>query len=290
MPIHPRASIVNPIWPDHSGRGSEDAPAVDLRRLGAAVDQALARGDLAAVTTLVTLALTHLPRHLATYERLLRGLWEDKRWEEGDEWGRRLLQADPGNALAWRAVARAAEERRERERANTIWRRAFEVSPYDPDIRAGLVRTSIGGGDPLRLTQACLGSLYMRGYRWQHAAAIYRALIAADSRRIDFQVNLMTAFWRLGRNREAYRLARTLVRDHPLLIIPWVVLSALGDDADRILARNPLDTMDPDGEFTRGWLRLDLAPPAERANVALPFQGPVMLSVNEEEAKLLALP
>jgi hypothetical protein len=68
-----------------------------------------------------------------------------------------------------------------------------------------------------------------------------------------------------------------------------VVVSALGDDNDRILARNPLDTMDPDGEFVRGWLRLGLAPPAERTQVPLPFQGPVMFPVSEEEAKLLPL-
>lgn len=271
----------------HSNDGV--ATPVELGRWGLAIDQALDRRDVAVASSLAMVTLTRLPRHLATYERLLRSLWIGKRWEEGGEWGRRLLQADPGNALAWRAVARAAEERRERERANTIWRRAFEVAPYDPDIRAGLVRTSLGGGDPLRLTQACLGALYLRGYRWQHAVAIYRSLIAADSRRIDFQVNLMMALWRLRIGREAYRLARHLVHDHPLLIMPWVVVSALGDENDRTLAQNPLDTMDPDGEFTRHWLRLDLAPPVERTQIPLPFRGAVTFSVTEEEAKLLPL-
>jgi len=48
--------------------------------------------------------------------------------------------------------------------------------------------------------------------------------------------------------------------------------------------------MDPDGEFTRGWLRLDLAPPAERTRIPLPFQGAATISVTKEEAELLALP
>jgi len=254
---------------------------------GRAMDQALDSQTPEAVAPLAQVILARLPRHLPTYERLLRALWSLKHWQEGDEWGRRLLQADPSNPLAWRAVARAAEERHERAQANMIWRRAFEVSPYAADIRAGLARTSIGVRDPLALTPACLGALYMRGYRWQHAAAIHRSLIAADARRIDFQVNLMVALWRLDSTREAYRLARHLARNHPLLIMPWIVVSVLGDETDLALAQNPLATMDPDGEFVRRWLRLDQASPAERALVRLLPGTPVTLTVTENEVNLL---
>lgn len=36
----------------------------------------------------------------------------------------------------------------------------------------------------------------------------------------------------------------------------WVVLATLGDTDDRALARNPIQTMDPDGEFVQAWLHI----------------------------------
>lgn len=49
----------------------------------------------------------------------------------------------------------------------------------------------------------------------------------------------------------------------------WVVLNALGDVDDKALARNPIRTMDPDGEFVRAWLRLpwDRTPTPLRATL-----------------------
>jgi hypothetical protein len=45
----------------------------------------------------------------------------------------------------------------------------------------------------------------------------------------------------------------------------WVVLASLGDVDDRALARNPIQTMDPDGEFVQSWLRI----PWERAQTPM---------------------
>ncbi len=92
---------------------------------------------------LAQVVLKRMPRHLETYQWLLQAAWQLKQWDEGEEWGRRLLQADPNNALAWRAVARGVEERGERAQSHAIWQRAFEVAPFDPDVRSGLSRTSL---------------------------------------------------------------------------------------------------------------------------------------------------
>jgi tetratricopeptide (TPR) repeat protein len=255
---------------------------------GRAMDQTLRAGDAAAVAPLAQVVLERYPRHLPTYARLLEAFWQLRRWEEGEEWARRLLNADPCYGRAWRAVARAAEARQDRAAAHAIWQRAFEVDPYQPDIRVGLSRTTLGDSKPLQISQAGLGTLYLRGYRWSHAATIYRALIAVDARRIDFQINLMTALWRTGDDASAYQLARHLTREHPLLLLPWVVLNDLGDDNDRVLAHNPIATMDPDGEFVRRRLRIDLAPPNERATDKRLATGPVPLAVSPAEAKFLS--
>lgn len=84
------------------------------------------------------------------------------------------------------------------------------------------------------LDSACLGALYLRGERWPHAAGAYR-VVQADDRRIDFQMNWLLALWQGGMRQEAYRLARTLSRRQPHLLVAWAVLGVLGDVNDRTL-------------------------------------------------------
>jgi tetratricopeptide (TPR) repeat protein len=223
------------------------------------MDRALARAEPEMAARAAEDVLRRLPRHLATYQRLLQATWALKRWEDGEDWARRLLQADPSNPLAWRALAQAAEQRGLRGQAHAIWRRAFEMSPYDPDIRAGLARTSLDNPEALGLDLACLAVIYLRGLRWEAAARTYRQLVKADPRRIDFLLYLMAALWRSHATDEAYALARHLVQTHPHLLLAWVVLDATGDENDQALARNPIETMDPDGEYVGEVLGIPLS-------------------------------
>lgn len=268
----------------NNGTSTADADTIvtSLTTWSAAVEAALQLDEPLRAATLAQVILRRLPRHLPTYQRLLRAAWHLKRWAEGEEWGRRLLRADPANALAWRALARAAEQRGQRALAHATWQRAFEVDPYEPEIRGGLDRTLLrtadaGAGNPAvqPLNLACLARIYVRGYRWGRAGAIYRQLIQAAPQRIDFQVGLLAALWQQRLRAEAYELARYLTQHHPHLIIAWSVLDDLGDVNDKALARDPIATMDPDGEFVRTWL-------------ALPFtRGQVELVVSEREAALV---
>ncbi|HRW03973.1 MAG TPA: hypothetical protein P5121_02690 [Caldilineaceae bacterium] len=238
-----------------------------------AMEKQLAVADLAAVTTLAKSILRRLPRHVATYRRLIEVAWELGRWEEGEYWGRRLLLADPTSALAWQALAMAAEQRGERAQAHAIWQRAFESAPYDPAIRAGLSRTTLHPTDApstpvgelptLILNLACLATLYRRGQRWEQAVQSYRQLLQADARRIDFQLGLMTALWQQHARQSAYPLAQHLTRQHPHLLLAWVALQALGDENDQALAWAPIAAMDPDGEYVSQWFAIHYeAPPA----------------------------
>ncbi|MGL4649313.1 MAG: hypothetical protein ACRC1H_07880 [Caldilineaceae bacterium] len=227
----------------------------DERRLlhtwNLAIERALREERPADAVRLAHPVLRQLPRHLATYYRLIRAAWMLRRWDEGDAWGRRLLRADPGNALAWRAVAMAVEQRGERGRAAARWQRAFECDPYEPEVRAGLVRTSLDLARLPQLNEACLGSLLLRGYRWEQAVTHFRVLTEFDGRRLDFQSNLLLALWQHERQQEAYDLARRLSQTQPYLLIAWVVIDEAGDENDKALARHPLSTMDPDGDYVR---------------------------------------
>lgn len=224
-----------------------------------AIDLALARAEPGVAARLATTVLQQHPRHLATYQRLLHVTWATKRWNEGEDWARRLLQADPANAHAWRSLARAAEARDKRGQAHAMWRRAFEMSPYDPEIRAGLARTSLEDPNALALDLACLAMIYLRGLRWEAASRVYRQLVKADPRRIDFQLCLMLTLWQSRAAEEAYALAHHLVQNRPYLLPAWVVLDATGDENDKALARSPIETMDPDGGYMSRGLGVPVA-------------------------------
>lgn len=245
-----------------------------------AIDLAQARAEPEVAARLAATVLQQTPRHLATYQRLLQITWAMKRWDEGEDWARRLLQADPGNALAWRGLARAAEQRGKRGQAHAMWRRAFEMHPYDPEIRAGLARTSLDDPHALALDLACLAAIYLRGLRWEAAARAYRQLVKADARRIDFQLCLMLALWQSRAVEEAYALAHHLVQSQPHLLPAWVVLDATGDENDQALARSPVETMDPGGDYMSSVLGVPVPSRAEAA--------PVTLAVTSEEAAWLA--
>lgn len=246
-----------------------------LSTWNAALERALQEEQPARTVQLAHVVLRHFPRHLPTYYRLVRAAWQLHRWEEGASWARRLLRADPANALAWRAVAFAAEQQRERARAHARWLRAFECDPYEPDIRSGLARTNLDAAYLPALTEPCLAALYLRGQRWEQAAALYGVLAQNDPRRLDFQCGLLIGLWQGRADREAYALAQRLTQAQPHLLLGWVVTDALGDANDRALARNPLLTMDPDSDYVRSVL--GLSAPARA----------VPLRVAENEQKLL---
>ena len=250
---------------------------IDLAQISGAIEAQLTVGNYEAAAALSRVVLMRLPRHLPTYQRLLRATWALKRVPEGEDWARRLLQADPANALAWRSLAYAVEQKGMRNSARAMWRRAFEADPYHPDIRSGLSRTSLDRRDALVLNTACLASLYLRGGRWAHAASTYWGLMQAEGRRIDFPLHCAVALWQQNARQEAYRLARQLTQRHPHLLLAWVVVSSLGDVDDRALARNPIQSMDPDGEYVRQWL-------------GIPFAGTAaLLQITAKEAALLEM-
>ena len=244
------------------------------------IDIALARGEAEEAARLAQVVLDHLPRHLATYQRLLQITWTLKRWDEGEDWARRLLQADPGNPWAWQALAAASEQRGQRAQSHALWQRAFEMNPYAPEVRAGLARTSLDEPNALTLDFACLAMIYLRGLRWEPAARAYRQLVKADPRRIDFQLCLMAALWQSHANDEAYALARHLVHSQPHLLLAWVALEALGDANDKALAAHPITSMDPEGDYVAGLLGTTLMPRSANA--------PLLLQVDPVEAEWLA--
>ncbi len=223
-----------------------------LRDWCTGVDRAIQAGEYTQAIRLLRVVLARLPRHLPSYERLLHLIWWLKRWDEGVDWSRRLLRADPHHELPWVVWARSLEHAGEPERARRIWQRALEYAPYSRVVREGVLRTHVGvSSNSLTLTRAALATLYRHGQRWAQAAALYRGLVQAFPARLDLRCALLEALWRGERRAEALETARALSRSHPDLYLPWLVMDRLGDPDDRALARAPLAALDVDREYAR---------------------------------------
>lgn len=222
------------------------------------IDDLVAKDRLQDAMLPIRIILNHFPRNLFTYQRLLDIYWQLGRMKEGHEWGRRLLRADPGNSLAWRAVAAGVEQEGERAQARQLWQRAFDANPYDPEIRAGLSRTSIHEPAPLSFNQACIASLLLRTRQWQRAQKEYESLVNRYPLRIDFQLGRLISQWQNKQSQRAYQLALHLLQLEKNLLFPWIVLDMVGDVNDKALAHNPIQLMDADGSYCRTWLGVDV--------------------------------
>ena len=246
-----------------------------LSRWGKLIEGHIESGQPNEALVAIRVVLKHLPRHLCTYQRLLRVLWMQKRWGEGKEWAARLLRADPANTLAWQTFAIVAEEREQRALARSMWQRAFDMEPYSPEIRMGLSRTTIVAANPLELSEAALASLAIKTRQWRRAAKLYTNLAKSNQQRTDFRLRQVVALWQGGAPRQARMLARQLVEANHHLVIGWAVLNAVGDRNDISLALNPLQQMDPEGQYAREWMHVDLP------------HAPIHLVVTERDEQLL---
>lgn len=246
---------------------------VALARWNQAIDDLIQHRKADDAIPRIRTVLRNLPRHLPSYFRLLQAVWLLRRWDEGQDWALRLLRADPCNELAWAVLANAAEEQGRLAEARRFWQQAFENAPYNQHIRAGMVRTSPGTENPLRLTHPALASLCRMDGRWDRAAELYTSLRAEQPQRPDLLCGLMESLWRAGQEAEALGMALSRIRQEPNCIIAWVVSVHAGDETDQALSQAPLAALDADGEYS-----------AVRFGAELPVGTPASIGVSNAEA------
>jgi len=112
---------------------------------------------------------------------------------------RRTLGADPEATIPYAGLGLIYEERGLLEEA--IWQleRAFELTPYNKEIRASLLDlyTQRDAVPPPRrkLNRAALARIYMSGHLYDRAISELRDLLREDPMRIDLRVALAEALW-----------------------------------------------------------------------------------------------
>ena len=239
---------------------------VQLSAWGKAIDTALDEGEIHRAVALAQLLLRKQPRHLATYERIIHLCWTARRWEEGREWGLRLLRGDPSNVLGWGILALSAEKRAEKQAegggqtnlstAHSLWDRALALDPYNAEVRAGWQRTATDLTTQPVLTQAALAFLQLRAKRWEAALPQFFALSRLDSGQVIYSQGYLLSLWRTQDSRAARQLAQELTTTHRGMLAGWLVLASMGDVNDRAIAQGHVQSLDPDGEYATRWLGL----------------------------------
>lgn len=228
----------------------ESAPEVELDQWCSRIDALLAQQQTVDALFLIQGLLRRLPRYLPAYVQMLQAHWLARRWEEGALWARRLLRADPTQELGWAMLAQWTEAKGQPTGAHRYWRLAFEQAPYHRTIRSGLVRTTVGRGQPLMLNRAALATIYRTSGQWQKSLELYSLLAREHPQRVDYQCGLLEAYWQLRQAEPALALARRLVSQEVHLILGWLVSADLGDENDQALAQAPLASLDRDGAYT----------------------------------------
>ena len=241
---------------------------VQLSAWGKAIDTALDEGEIHRAVALAQLLLRKQPRHLATYERIIHLCWTARRWEEGREWGLRLLRGDPSNVLGWGILALGAEKRAEKraekqaERggqadlstAHGLWDRALALDPYNAEVRAGWRRTANDPTTQPVLTQAALAFLQLRAKEWASALPLFDTLSRLDSGQVIYSMGRLLSLWRTQNGPGARGLAQELTASHRSMLAGWLVLASVGDVNDRAIAQGHVQSLDPDGEYATRWL------------------------------------
>lgn len=266
------------------------------------MDTALDRGEVQTAVALAHLLLRKQPRHLATYERIIHICWTARRWEEGREWGLRLLRGDPSNVLGWGMLALAAEKRGEQgnrgggpvgpvgpvgqDVAHSLWQRALALDPYNAEVRAGWSRTAIStppgqsqmgdnGPQPV-LNQAALAFLQLRAKRWAVALPLFTDLARLDNGQVVYSMGHLLSLWRTQKSGPARLLAQELTTAHRGMLAGWLVLSHVGDANDRAIAQGYVQSLDPDGEYAIRWL----GPASQRADYAISLSAQEQASLD----------
>lgn len=175
--------------------------------------------------------LHSFPKHLETYCLLAQASLETDDLAGAADLFRRVLSADPENVMALVGMAVISEAREQMEEALWYLERAYELQPFNPELRRelGRVRESYLGTAPERveLTPGALARLYMRQGQYAHAIAEFRRLLKQDAKRYDLQVGLTEALFRAERADEAGKLAQNVLAEAPYCLKANLILGAL---------------------------------------------------------------
>jgi cytochrome c-type biogenesis protein CcmH/NrfG len=146
----------------------------------------------------------------------------------------RVLRSDPENVAAYYGLGLVRWEQGQALEAMRLFERALEIQPNLIELRTQLRRFYDQSDDinhQFRLSHGGLGRLYARGHLYDEAISEFRAALDDEPERIEIQVALAEALWRMTQDDEAAQLCRELIAQEPDLLKPVLLLSLISLEA-----------------------------------------------------------
>lgn len=226
--------------------------------------QAINGGDYGSAATTCAQLVAQFPGYASAHRLLGEAYREQGQPNDAQRAFAAALSRHPRHPETCLGLGLIAEEQGSNEAALAFCQVAWELAPDQPALREPLTRVSLrryGSDGELQLTHAALAQLHASASRLRRAVAEYRLALARLPGRIDLQLGLLEALWRLGDDGEALALARRLVEQHPECAPALVILTDLEQRggntrrADELLKR--LRAVDPDGAIVAELLPLN---------------------------------
>jgi len=179
--------------------------------------------------------LRYHPKYVDAYRQMGEAHLEQGNYDQAKDLFRRVLSADPENAIAYVGLATIFEQEHVIHEAVWHMERAFELAPGNSELQTELVRLynamDIKAHARAKLTPGALGRIYAQEGLFGQAVQEYRSIIASTPSRYDIQVALASALWQMGRLSEAALVAQNILQSLPYCLKANLILGAAWKEA-----------------------------------------------------------
>ena len=204
--------------------------------------------------------LKTFPKHLETYRLLGKAYLEARRYAEAVDIFGRLLMAVPDDFVAHVGLSIIRDE--EGKLDDAIWHmeRAYEVQSSNAAIQGELQRLygRRDGMEPpkVRMSRGALARIYVHGELYPQAISEIRAVLAADSQRVDMQLLLAYSYYKSGQRADATDICTQLIKRYAYTfdanrIMVDLLPGSTGAESTQIY-RMHVSELDPYSNFTKG--------------------------------------
>jgi tetratricopeptide (TPR) repeat protein len=223
--------------------------------------QAVHGGDYHSAATTCTQLVNQFPGYGAAYCLLGEAYREQGMTSDAERAYSAAVVRNPRSPAPYLGLGLVAEEQGAMDAALAFCQVAWELAPNQQAAREPLMRIAMrryGSDGDLQLTRAGLAQLHASSARLRRAVDEYRGALAELPGRVDLQLGLAEALWRLGENDEAFQLAQATLEQHPDAAPALVILidierrSGNTQRSSELLSR--LRAVDPDGGVAAGML------------------------------------
>jgi tetratricopeptide (TPR) repeat protein len=167
-------------------------------------------------------------KYIEAYRLLGKAFLEAKRYDDAVDIFQRVLNCVPDDFVSNVGLSIIADDQGRLDEAIWHMERAFEVQPSNAAIQGELQRLfgRRDGVEPpkIRLTRGALAHMYVQGELYAQAVSEIRAVLVNDPERMDMQMLLARAYFRMGQKTEATESCTQLLKRYPYCL-----------DANRIL-------------------------------------------------------